>query len=414
MFNEKGISVFDFVVAISEMVDLTSPALKNHNNRVAYISYCLADTMGLSIPETREVVLAAMLHDIGMFSTAERQAAHMPNSRAITDDDIKHANVGYKLLRSFEPLAEVALIVKHHHAVFNKEDDSLPIGSYIISLADDMTTMLDENEEILAQIPGAIEGLGENELLYHPDVFEALKKNAKLECVWVEAFSPSFSDAALRYLSFPEDIAGLDMLLGFAKVVAHIIDFRSRFTATHSSGIAAVARELASLSGYSEKECKKMEIAGYIHDIGKLSVPNEILEKNGKLDPAEFNVIRKHTYYTYAILRKIDALEHIAAWAAFHHERIDGNGYPFHIEGKDIARLARIMAISDVFTALTEDRPYREGLDREKTMKILFSMADGALDRSIVELLDKNYDRVNDIRAKAQSEALEEYHSIND
>jgi HD-GYP domain-containing protein (c-di-GMP phosphodiesterase class II) len=157
-----------------------------------------------------------------------------------------------------------------------------------------------------------------------------------------------------------------------------------------------------------------MEIAGYIHDIGKLSVPNEILEKNGKLDPAEFNVIRKHTYYTYAILRKIDALERIAAWAAFHHERIDGNGYPFHIEGKDIARLARIMAISDVFTALTEDRPYREGLDREKTMKILYSMADGALDRSIVELLDKNYDRVNDIRAKAQSEALEEYHSIND
>ncbi len=79
-----------------------------------------------------------------------------------------------------------------------------------------------------------------------------------------------------------------------------------------------------------------MLVAGYLHDLGKVAVPNAILNKPGKLDPEEFDVIRAHTYHTYHILSTIGGFEEIAIWAAFHHERLDGKGYPFHVRGEDI------------------------------------------------------------------------------
>jgi HD-GYP domain-containing protein (c-di-GMP phosphodiesterase class II) len=141
-----------------------------------------------------------------------------------------------------------------------------------------------------------------------------------------------------------------------------------------------------------------------------LAVPNDILEKNGKLNDEEFGFMRKHTYYTYAVLSKINSLEHIAAWAAHHHERQDGNGYPFHVKGNDFSKLARVMAVADVMTALTEDRPYRQGMSRDKTEEILNNMAqDGGIDSSIVRLANRNFLCINDARIKAQREAGNEY-----
>jgi len=156
-----------------------------------------------------------------------------------------------------------------------------------------------------------------------------------------------------------------------------------------------------------------MELAGYFHDIGKLGVPNAILEKPGKLTKDEFAVMKKHTYFTYTVLTSIGGLDQIAEWAAFHHEKLDGTGYPFHVSGERLNTGARIMAVADIFTALAEDRPYRPGMQREDVVRIIDRMAnENAIDRRIVDLLLDNYQDVLVQVKEKQSIAHEEYKKV--
>jgi len=142
-------------------------------------------------------------------------------------------------------------------------------------------------------------------------------------------------------------------------------------------------------------------------------VPAEILEKPTKLDEAEFSVIRGHTYHTRRILDSIGDLGPITDWAASHHERLDGTGYPFHELDADLSLGARMMSVADVFTALTEDRPYRKGMRRQEVLATLEQMAQRRLlDGGIVALLRDNYEKVNRARIAAQKEEAEEYRKI--
>lgn len=138
------------------------------------------------------------------------------------------------------------------------------------------------------------------------------------------------------------------------------------------------------------------------HDLGKLVVPNTILEKPSALTASEFAVIKQHPYHTFSILNSISGIQVIAEWAAFHHERLDGNGYPFHKKSHEINVISRIISVADIFTALIEDRPYRKGLDVKAIKKILIDGSDsGALDSRIVKnLVDNLADIRKDVRTK--------------
>jgi HD-GYP domain-containing protein (c-di-GMP phosphodiesterase class II) len=157
-----------------------------------------------------------------------------------------------------------------------------------------------------------------------------------------------------------------------------------------------------------------MAIAGYLHDLGKLAVPKEILEKADKLSMEELNIVRSHTYHTYRILSHMEDFKTINQWASFHHERLDGSGYPFHISGFDFPLGSRIMAVSDVFTAISEDRPYREGMGIEKALSTIASMAKNhSLDPYVVSLLERNVQFVDDARKSAQIDARKEYENFS-
>ena len=412
MYIEKEIPVYDFVSAISEAVDMVSPILFSHHCKVAYISYRIAQKMKLAGDDIQDIILASMLHDIGAFSTGERVKAYAfdPFDAELNE----HAFMGFKLLNGFEPLSKAANIIKYHHSNYERLRPDIPMGSSIIHLADKVCILLNEQREILSQVSYVLEKISQLYDWLHPDVFAAFFRLAKFEYIWLEAFSTLPNSITLKQALASRKIPDMETLRDFAKVIAQAIDFRSRFTATHSQGVAAVAYELALISGFSQRECKRMEIAGLLHDLGKLSVPNDILEKNGALSTEETNIIRKHPYYTHAVLSKIDGLEDIAAWAAHHHERQDGNGYPFHVKEGGFSKLARIMAVADILTALTENRPYRPGIDKENAMKILFNMAEnGRIDKSIVELTDKYFLPVNDARLTAQKLAQKEYEAFH-
>jgi HD-GYP domain-containing protein (c-di-GMP phosphodiesterase class II) len=408
MFTESNISIYDFACALSEVVDLVSPAMHRHHKRVAYIACRIAQEMKMQNGELQDIILASMLHDIGAFSNEDREKMLAVDSY---DDTLEqHALSGYKLLKGFAPLANAAALIKHHHARYGNSRRGIPMGSYIMHLADRISVMLDDRREVLQQAPEVRAKIAQRRDLFHPKTLAAFSRLDHIEAFWIEALAPSLDVMMSKNVYFSKEIIGLGTLRQFAKIFAHLIDFRSRFTATHSSGVAAVASELAIIDGFSAHECQLMEIAGFLHDLGKLTVPSTILEKNGALDAAEVHCIKKHTYYTYAVLSKITGLEHIATWAAYHHERLSGNGYPFHVKDEDFSKLARIMAVADVMTALTEDRPYRLGMKREKAVKTLLAMAEsGGLDKNIVELANKHFSRINEVRISAQLKAQKEY-----
>ena len=195
-----------------------------------------------------------------------------------------------------------------------------------------------------------------------------------------------------------------------SELFRNIIDFRSRFTATHSSGVAACASALSRLFGLTEMEIELMEITGNLHDLGKLVIPNSILNKPGKLTKEEFALMKQHTYFTYIVLMTVGGIRNIAEWAAFHHEKLDGTGYPFHVDGKELDVKSRILAVADMFTALAEDRPYRLGMGKDEILSILRDGRDkNALDSNVVNVLEKNYDEIATLTAQRQAAAKEYY-----
>ena len=156
-----------------------------------------------------------------------------------------------------------------------------------------------------------------------------------------------------------------------------------------------------------------MYLGAIIHDIGKLAVPREILEKPGKLTPEEFEVMRCHTFHTFTILETLPGLQTINEYGAFHHERLNGRGYPFHHNAENLSLGARIMAVADVFTAITENRPYRRGMKREDALDVLRTMArGGALDGNVVKLLTGNSRHISAVRGKSQARARKTYARI--
>ncbi|EKD88431.1 MAG: metal dependent phosphohydrolase [uncultured bacterium] len=154
-------------------------------------------------------------------------------------------------------------------------------------------------------------------------------------------------------------------------------------------------------------------MAGYLHDIGKLIVPSEILEKPSKLTPQEFNIIRTHTYFTYEFLNGMSIFRDIRDWASQHHERLNGRGYPFHENEKTLPFESRAIAVADVFTALTEDRPYRKGVSGKEAMLVLdVDVQKGELDGVLVKLLGDHLEEINHARMAAQEASKKEYEAF--
>ena len=149
----------------------------------------------------------------------------------------------------------------------------------------------------------------------------------------------------------------------------------------------------------SEEERHMIQIAGYLHDLGKLVVPKSILEKAGRLTDEEFNIIKEHPYYTTAILKDVEGFDKIAHWAGNHHEKLSGKGYPYHLSASELDLGDRIMSVADIFSAITEIRPYRDGMDKEQAMKVMRENVEfGAIDEDIVTLLHDNYEDIDGIR----------------
>ncbi|HEX4039525.1 MAG TPA: HD domain-containing phosphohydrolase [Acidobacteriaceae bacterium] len=168
---------------------------------------------------------------------------------------------------------------------------------------------------------------------------------------------------------------------------ADVVDAKSSFTFRHSLGVTEAAARIAHRLGLSPARLQLVYRAALLHDLGKLSVPNSILDKPGKLDPNEWRVVQEHPRLTREILARIGSFGELAEIAGAHHEKLDGSGYPNHLVARQLPMEARIIAVADVYGALTEDRPYRGGLTHEQAMEILLQDAPARLDPDCCEAL---------------------------
>jgi HD-GYP domain-containing protein (c-di-GMP phosphodiesterase class II) len=143
---------------------------------------------------------------------------------------------------------------------------------------------------------------------------------------------------------------------------------------------------LANHLGFDDETKVKLQIAANLHDMGKLGVPNAILDKPTILTPGERREVEKHAYLTRLVLEYIPWFEEIAQWAASHHERLNGSGYPDALGAADLGLEARLIAVLDIYQAITEERAYRRGLSHGDTMKVLCRLSqEGLVDGDIVD-----------------------------
>ncbi|MFA7405260.1 MAG: HD domain-containing phosphohydrolase [Pelobacteraceae bacterium] len=417
--GELNVPMSDLINCLSDTIDLVSPQLSDHHHRVGRVAYALACQMDLSVEERIDLYFAGNLHDIGALTLTDR-------IKLLSFEGLEphnHAETGALLLEMFKPLSGLAGLVRYHHVKWAdgagevRRGCSVPLGSHILHLADRISVLIGvmDGINLLVRVPDILSRIEKaTPAMFSPALVAAFRDLAGRESFWLSLAFPGRNQTFERLGHVRTIELNCEGILGLSRMFARIIDFRSRFTATHSSGVAASAEALARLSGKSTSQCAQMRIAGLLHDLGKLAVPAELLEKPAGLTSEERTLIRCHTYFTRRALENIASFESITAWSANHHERIDGQGYPFHVRGGDLTQGSRIMAVADVFTAITEDRPYRVGMDRASAQKVLYSMVSQyALDPDVVDMLMKNYEDLNGIRAAAQNEAVREYGEIS-
>ena len=223
---------------------------------------------------------------------------------------------------------------------------------------------------------------------YDPDVTDALLE-ACTRGLLDELTAPDLigrtMDLEPAGLISTSDDDDIDRIAG---AFADIVDAKSPFTGSHSRRAAEVAEGLAVRLGLPVAAVTDVRRAALLHDLGKLGVPNVILDKPGRLDAGEMEVIRRHPELTLRILAPIPTFASVAALAACHHERLDGRGYFRGLAAPELAIGARIIAVADVYEALTADRPYRTAMPRAEALRTMAGMAGEHLAADVVAALD--------------------------
>ncbi|MCX8125111.1 MAG: HD domain-containing protein [Spirochaetes bacterium] len=407
----------DVFMALSRSIDLVDPNIGGHNKRVAYIAGRLAHCIGLNPDNITKTVIAAALHDIGVLKEADyKELAHFDYEGSID----YHSIMGYRFLDSCPLTKNIAPIIKYHHVSHSEKknitEDSIPIASEIIHIADRVDVLIDYRSDLLTQKDAICDSIREHSgNRFNPELVKCFISLAQQESFWFDLQFNNIERTIKGYI-FYNPILTLEQAHDIAKLFTKIIDFRSRFTASHSTSVAMVARELGRLLKFSEKECLMLDIAGHLHDIGKLAIPLSILEKPDKLLVDEWRVMKRHAYFTYQILNEIDdpVFKIINEYASLHHEKMDGSGYPFKMAAQDLTMGSRILAVADMFTALAESRPYRLAMDDSMLIDELKKAKSKSLDPYIVDVLISHYGELKEVRKKAFCETINEFESIFD
>lgn len=393
------VDLWQLVYTLSDALDLVGVDDRYHGKRVAVMAASIGEELGWDRSTLEKVFLGGLLHDCGVSST-------QIHKQLITELDWSgagaHCERGEKLVMDFVPLSHLAPMIRYHHTHWDdllQKDlpQEINMLTNLIYLADRVDALASSHygQDLLLtrnRIRGTVGRY--RDTYFSGELVEAFLSASIKEAFWLGLESNHIKMSARAWMPDSElrELESAD-IRQLASIFAVIVDAKSPFTAEHSIGVAQLARFLAESVQLSQSTCDQLEIAGMLHDIGKLMVPDEILEKPGGLNKPERAVIRQHSFETYQILNQIRGFEKISGWAAYHHEALNGRGYPFHLAKDELDLEARIVAASDAFQAMAQKRPYRASLSRKKILgKMKYRARSGRLDEDIVGLVESNLD----------------------
>jgi HD-GYP domain-containing protein (c-di-GMP phosphodiesterase class II) len=391
-----------FLLATSTALDHAEEEIMHitthHSKRCAYISLRIGLELGLSREECFDLCSLALMHDNGITQAFYDQnclEAGEKKSLEILEKLVDHCKIGEQNIRKFPFLTSPKNIILHHHeyldgsGLYGLTGESIPIMSQIICFADDIDmkfNLLDSSVSALNGIQTfAKESRGS---LYYKEIVDVFIKLSSKISFWRDLNDENILCSVENYLPIIESTVELKDLLSISSVFSNIIDAKSKFTAQHSNELMSKAEKVAEYFGWDEQKSVFFQIAANLHDIGKLSTPRIILEKNGPLTKDEFTKVKEHAYLTHMILKAIDGFEQIHEWASSHHERNDGSGYPFGMKEKELSFESKILAALDMYQALVETRPYRKALPHDEAIELLYDQVPKNLfEEEIVDLI---------------------------
>ncbi len=384
-------SLFRTIDALSSCLDFVGIDDVMHGKRVGIMAVRVAELLGWDEDRRQTLLYAGFLHDCGVSTTDEH--GNLVTELEWSNAD-NHCKRGEKYLNEVSLFAHMAPYIRYHHTRW----EDLPkkqVSQDVAEMAN--IIFLVDRLDILRAAYGPAEAFDNREQflsvirkysgrLFCPEMVEALDKCSHSEAFWF-SLDPQMLEMHIREQSMLGSKLDInqDNLRSIATMFAHIIDAKSHFTADHSVRVAQLSRYIAEGLGIDQETCAGIEIAGYLHDLGKLRIPDAILEKPGPLTTVERPTMKRHAYDTYEILYRLFGDDTIALWASFHHETINGEGYPFQLSGAKLPFEARIIGVADIVQALVQNRPYRPSLPSAEVMTIVDGMFNaGRLDERVV------------------------------
>lgn len=375
------------LTVLSEALDCVEKELigvtDHHAKRVAMCCIRMAEHTQLTQDERDALAVSALLHDSALSEYRERYLSGTDLVQVLTG----HCRVGEENLRFIPGDVSRDFVLYHHERAdgsgpFALTAEETPLGAQLIHVADQLDRNFPLGSATAADLPALRAFLDDNRgTFFAPQVCEYMN------AVLTEEFLRELSDdnIALSKVQIPDAICETD-LRALSGLFARVIDYKSSFTRAHSVGLAEKAEAMARYYRWDDEQAEQLYCAGALHDIGKLMVERDVLEKPGKLDQREYQHIQSHAFETHRLLSMLRGMEDITRWASNHHEKLNGKGYPFGLTAQELDQKSRLLACLDIYQALTEDRPYKAGMTHTKAISILREMAEkGELDSAITE-----------------------------
>lgn len=414
------IDLTEFLNAVSRATDYVEDEVLNvpkyHVKRVAVLTNRLARQAGMDDETVYALTQAAVLHDCALSEYLSDEL----NSEGGAPQELNmaaHCVTGERMLKKlpFYHLVEGAVLYHHDRAdglgAMRARAEDTPLSGQLIHIADkaDTTFLLDtmDPEKFTRLMTWVREQSG---TMFSPECVRLFTEAVDYPLLLSITGDACVETLARLLPSKPTEVP-VELLREMSTIFADLTDYKSHFTWKHSQGVAEKAERMGQFYGYPKETCDKLYIAGALHDIGKLLIRSDILEKPDRLTDAEYREITNHAIGTWELLHRIGGMEDITRWAALHHEKLDGSGYPFGLKAEQLGKNERLMACIDVYQALVEERPYKPGLLHADAMRILRRMADaGQLDAEIVEDIDTCYLLSNSADLHGRKHAAAEHH----
>jgi putative nucleotidyltransferase with HDIG domain len=363
--------------------DLNDNSAHQHAIRVGEMCAIIAEKLGLPPQKIQQLYYAGLIHDIGKIAI---DTSILMQKRKLTDDEFSivrnHSVIGGKIAAALPELSDLAFWIRWHH---EKWDGSgypdrlsgaqIPVEVQILSTVDCFDSLQtprldrdkltqDESESVIREQRGTS---------FNPVIVDLISDMIKKKEIIPGKSSDKFLEIKEKYInrnyqSEDDDYwAGIGMvgMYPILRLFARVIDAKHGYTQGHSTRVSILSKYIAKKAGFSTADIIKVEVAGLLHDAGKISIPNEVLDKINTPDYDEWMLIKNHPVHSYNILKNINLMSEIADITRQHHERLDGSGYPGGYSESNIGILAQIIAVSDSFDAMTSNRAYREMCNTE-------------------------------------------------